>query len=163
MAFEDIPRPQGLKDLITPPNSRNTTGYQGAHVAGLDEWKTNLQWLTDQLGAGVNPNARMNGVLLPEGNRGGAVLGVAEHNGKRVEAFDRLFYDLDNPNSTKYLNKFQENLRIELTGVNDPARIAQIKDKYTTKLQNFFDFVKVQFLHQDILDRFKIPTCIRWP
>src|SRR5690349_14613989 len=144
MAFSDIKRPTGLKDLISPRNPANKSGFQGAHVAGDKFWQAQLNWLTQNLGADFNPDNRLNGVLLPEGNRGGAVLGVAEHFGDNVDAFDRLFYDSNTPGSRKYLNVIEERLNLELRGVNDPARIAEIQTRYRIQVRNFLDFVKIQ-------------------
>jgi hypothetical protein len=49
MAFSDITRPMGLRDLISPRNPNNRSGFQGAHVAGDKLWQNNLNWLTQNL------------------------------------------------------------------------------------------------------------------
>ncbi|GMP12488.1 AHH domain-containing protein [Bradyrhizobium sp. TM239] len=114
------------QDLITPRNPNNTNGFQGAHIIGDKFWTRALGWITQNLGADFNQNSSLNGVLLPEGNRGGAVLGTAEHFGNHVDAFDGLFYDQNAPQSNKYLNVLERRLNNELLGVNDPERIARI-------------------------------------
>ncbi len=34
MAFDDIIRPDGLAEILTPRNPNNQSGFQGAHILG---------------------------------------------------------------------------------------------------------------------------------
>lgn len=83
-----VPRSEdgALRNILRPRNDNNTSGFQRAHIVGRAFMEQNeLRWLRDILGPNGADNA-LNGILLPEGNRGGLLLGVAEHLGNDVAA-----------------------------------------------------------------------------
>jgi hypothetical protein len=80
MAFPDLIRPSGLRYLLGPRLPQNQSGFQGAHIIGDRFWRVDVAWL-DLLGFTNNQNTLNNGVLLPESERGNAVLGAANHIG----------------------------------------------------------------------------------
>ena len=82
MAFPDLIRPNGLRFLLGPRLRQNQNGFQGAHIIGDSFWTraNGINWLS-ALGFLSNQNALNNGVLLPESERGNAVLGAANHIG----------------------------------------------------------------------------------
>jgi hypothetical protein len=101
MAFPDLIRPSGLRYLLgprLPQNPRlqqNQNGFQGAHIIGDRLWRDDIDWLS-ALGSPYNSNTLNNGILLPESERGNAVLGAANHIGNHFGAFDVLRADADN-------------------------------------------------------------------
>src|SRR5687768_6103640 len=105
---QNRPTPKGIVDLLDKRLSG--TGFQRAHIIG-DAFANRpaLAWFRDLLGP-AGANERFNSVLLPEAERGGAILGAAVHYQEHVEEFNQLFYDSDpttGPTSNKYMNKLQ--------------------------------------------------------
>ena len=171
----DIPSPTDTKDLIDPktPSSQNTSGFQRAHIVGEDfASRDPLGWFRWLLGP-REQNSRVNGVLAPQRQRGGAILGVAVHLSNHVPEFDRLFFDesqagLDS--SSKWMNVVRRDLLEDLKGVlgdeidlgksnplvdvdrADP-RVANILSDYNRRTAAFLDFTKIQFLHADQLEK----------
>jgi hypothetical protein len=94
MAFPDLIRPSGLRYLLGPRLQQNQSGFQGAHIIGNRFWRDDIDWLT-AIGFLNDQDTTNNGVLLPESERGNAVLGAANHIGNHFGAFDRLFYDVN--------------------------------------------------------------------
>jgi hypothetical protein len=76
MAFPELIRPGGLRFLLGPRLPQNQTGFQGAHIVGDRFWRDDVRWL-DELGFPNNQDTLNNGALLPESERGNAVLGAA--------------------------------------------------------------------------------------
>jgi hypothetical protein len=90
MAFPDLTRPSGLRFLLGPRLPQNQSGFQGAHIIGSSFWTRQtggVSWLND-IGFSDNQDTQNNGVLLPESERGNAVLGAANHIGNHFGAFD---------------------------------------------------------------------------
>jgi len=107
MAFPDLPRPSMLRFLLGPRLPQNQNGFRGAHIVGDNFWATVVSWLND-LGFDGNADSNSNVVLLPESERGGAVLGVATHLGNHFKEFDQLFYfGLTDPDDPDELAKFR--------------------------------------------------------
>jgi len=106
MAFGDLDRPQGLRDLLAPRLPQNQNGFQAAHIIGSDFWVSAVRWLTD-LGLPGDQDSLNNAVLLPESARGNLALGAANHIGNHFGAFDRLFYDA--PSSTDPIQAANDN------------------------------------------------------
>jgi len=61
-------------------------GLQNAHIIG-QSFYTQLAWLQSLIGVDEEANF----VVLPESERGSAILGVAAHFGSHNKAFDRFF------------------------------------------------------------------------
>jgi uncharacterized membrane protein YgcG len=163
MAFPDLIRPSGLRYLLGPRLPQNQSGFQGAHIIGNRFWRDDIDWLT-AIGFLNDQDTTNNGVLLPESERGNAVLGAANHIGNHFGAFDRLFYDVNSTNdapSNLFLNKVERDRRDERNAAtlafseNPPAlaiKLAEIDRDYRIQVRNFLDFAKILFLHDDILD-----------
>jgi hypothetical protein len=101
-------KPSGpILDLIGRRLPWNATGLQNAHIIGVSFYNEDqLRWLRPLL----DVNADVNFVVLPESERGSAVLGVAAHFGFQNKAFDRFFFEKDAPAgaSPKFLNKLRD-------------------------------------------------------
>src|SRR5258708_2182096 len=162
MAFDGIPRPDGLVPLIgRNPTSSNNSGLQGAHVIGLAFWNSALSWMKQ---TGLFPDNLFNGVLLSEARTGSAILAAATHSGNHVEAFDNLLYDSDDAlkqNSKKYLNVLEKKYNLEIAAARNvpnatqaeiQAAVEVINRNYRIQELNFIDFVTSQFLYQDKLN-----------
>lgn len=162
---QGMPTPTGVDHLLNTRLSK--TGFQRAHIIGKAFANSfSNDWFGKMLGSnGVNEV--LNGVLLPEASRGGAILGSAVHYLEHVEEFNTLFYDADpatNASSTKWLNALEQDLTVDLAGngfdissldATDPEVQAILKE-YRIKARNFLDYSKVLFLHQDNLDKLEI-------
>jgi len=85
MAFPDLTRPSILRFLLGPRLPQNSNGFQGAHIVGNSFWRGAVTWLS-QLGFSDDADTINNGVLLPESERGSAVLGAATHLGNHFSA-----------------------------------------------------------------------------
>ncbi|WP_161831441.1 hypothetical protein, partial [Pseudovibrio sp. POLY-S9] len=153
--FDDLTRPD-LSDL-SGFGDVSGTGFQGAHVHAKTTLAPKLQEIFHYMNSDLpvtehlDANSASNGVLLPGSNTANtsyasSILGVAAHSGKHSPTFDAMFFD---PNaklseSTKYFNVLRDQIR---SGELSPA---EARSSY----KNFTDFVKVQFLQQDVLDGF---------
>jgi hypothetical protein len=125
----------------------NATGLQNAHIIGVSFYNEDqLDWLASLL---QDVNADVNFVVLPESERGSAILGVAAHFGFQNKAFDRFFFeneegivdeDLD-PNPSKFLNRLKRH----------KDRETKTENELKKDLYNFLDYVKVMFLYEEIL------------
>jgi hypothetical protein len=128
-----------LKDLIG--RRLPFSGLQNAHIIGVSFYnKTFLDWLQVLL---PDVNDDVNYAVLPESERGSAILGVAAHFGNQNSAFDQFFYTENDTteNSPKFLNTLQRTFRGD-----------QINEaKYRVDLLNFLDYVKVLFLFDELL------------
>ena len=68
----------------------DSSGLQFAHIVGVQFYNSEiLAWLRPLL----NVNEDSNFTVLPESERGAAILGVAAHLGFQNTAFDRFFFD----------------------------------------------------------------------
>jgi hypothetical protein len=86
MTVQNIPTPRTTKTLIDPrDNVTNASDFQRAHIVGDDFAKntTSLSWFRWILGPTAQNNT-VNGVLAPQAQRGGAILGAAVHRSDHV-------------------------------------------------------------------------------
>ena len=85
-----------------------------------------------------------NGVLAPEPQRGGVVLGVSIHSGKQVNAFDSLQFDKDDVNSPKFLDALQRALvESERKFANGPQELLAAKHKDARDLYIYQRYLEI--------------------
>jgi hypothetical protein len=179
MTVQTIPTPRTTKTLIDPlDNTNNISGFQRAHIVGDEFAKSNeLSWFRWILGR-TGQNNNVNGVLAPQAQRGGAVLGAAVHRSNHVDAFDSLFFDSSEDglrDSNKFLNVARRDLsdaiqdatnnpsfdidsqsQLDALDKNDPA-IKDIFERHNRKTGAFLDFAKVLFMHDGVLAKMGFP------
>src|SRR5688500_8442295 len=93
----DVPTPATTKQLIDllTSTASNKSGFQRAHVVGeAFADRPELTWFRWVLGS-KEQDSRVNGVLAPQTQRGGAILGVAVHFSEHEEEFNQLFFQTD--------------------------------------------------------------------
>ncbi len=128
MTVQTIPTPDSTKDLIDPlDTSTNRSGFQRAHIVG-DAFAQvrGLSWFRWILGGVNGQNANVNGVLAPQSQRGGAILGVAVHRFEHVAEFNDLFFESD-PDGLEKSNKWMNVVRRDLQ---DDLRLATGKPDF---------------------------------
>lgn len=103
------PTPTGLFRLLGLSPNPSLSGFQRAHIIGekfIDDPDNNLTWLARLLGRN-GENEQYNSVLLPEADRGSAILGTSRHYLNHIDAFDDLFCDRQ-PNRLESPQTFSE-------------------------------------------------------
>ena len=161
---EKRPTPTGLFSLLGLSSNPSNSGFQRAHIIGVGFVRrpaANLQWLATLLGPN-GADVQFNSVLLPEAERGSAILGTALHFQEHIEPFNTLFFDSDDEeldNSNKYLNVIRLNIiddleaiGLELSDLGDPAAAA-IVEQGRIQIRNLLDYAKILFLHRENLDK----------
>jgi len=112
-------------------------GLQDAHIIAREFYSNDdLDWIGPLL---PNVDDEANYVVLPESERGSAILGVAAHYGFHNGAFNRFFFANDEL-SGKFLDRLKA--KVESPSADLPA--------LRIELLNFLDFTKVLFLYDEL-------------
>lgn len=148
-------KPTALLDLLGKRSLLGTTGLQDAHIIGVSfHREEQLRWLREFF---PNVDDEANFAVLPESERGSAILGVAAHFGNHNGVFDRFFFaGNDRPN--KFLNRLRIAYQSETTPIPgepelNPVELAAIDARYREQVLNFLDYTKVFLLYDEVLKR----------